>query len=254
MQNDKSPAVQTLKRPNAPDLAYRYSAGDNDLPVIVFLGGFRSDMEGTKASFFEAKAKARGQGYLRFDYRGHGRSGGDFAASVLSDWVCDALDIITHCTSFRPLVLVGSSMGGWISLILAQNRDLNVRALVGLAAAPDFTQWMEQKMSAAQRQELADKGFFDLPNDYAEPYRITKALLDDGRKNSILDKKLDFDFPVRLIQGKKDADVPWQTAHQIEGVINGKDVKLSLLNEADHRLSAPDELEHIESVISAISS
>ena len=234
--------LEFLTRNQAPDLAYiKTDSVKSDLPTIVFLGGFRSDMEGTKATYLEEQCKKRGQGYVRFDYRGHGQSAGKFEDACISDWAQDALDIIDHCT-VGPVILVGSSMGGWVSLLTAQKLK-RVEALVGLAAAPDFTIWMEEGMSAEQKQELKEKGFFYLPNDYGDPYAITRKLLEDGRKNVLLDKEIKLDIPVRLIQGMKDADVEWQVAHRIKNAITGNDTEVILLENADHRLSSPEQLE-----------
>ena len=232
-----------LKRNNAPDLAYVKSKGANhSLPLIVFLGGFRSDMEGTKALYLEEQCKQRDQSFIRFDYRGHGQSEGVFEEACISDWAQDAQDIIEQCTS-GPIILVGSSMGGWISLLIALKLD-RVAGLVGLAAAPDFTTWMEERMSVQQKEQLESDGYFELPNDYDDtPYIITKKLIEDGRQNTLLDKEVSINVPVRLIQGMKDTDVEWQVAHRIKNAIIGDNVEVVLLENADHRLSSPDQLE-----------
>lgn len=250
--------VEILKREHSPDLAYvkidkdvKIDAGvsSQKLPTIMFLGGFRSDMEGTKALFLEKKCKERGAAFIRFDYRGHGRSEGKFEEACISDWAQDAMDILDHCTS-GPVMLIGSSMGGWISLLLALQKSDRVHSIIGLAAAPDFTKIMEQRMSEQQRQALEENGFFDLPNHYDDqPYVITKKLIEDGRKNSLLDKDIAIDKPVRLIQGVQDADVEWQTAGRIQEAITGGDVEVILLEEADHRLSSPDQLAVLDKVM-----
>lgn len=238
--------VQFLERVAAPNLAYiktDSSGAGSDLPAVVFLGGFRSDMEGTKAIYLENKCKERGQAYVRFDYRGHGKSEGKFEEACISEWAQDAADILDHCIS-GDVILVGSSMGGWLSLLLGQKNPARIKAIIGLAAAPDFTTWMEAAMSDAQRGDLSDKGFFELPNDYDDaPYIITKKLIDDGRNNILLNSRIELEMPVRLIQGMKDADVEWQVAHRIKNAITGDDVEVILLEEADHRLSTPDQLE-----------
>lgn len=238
-----------LVRENAPDLAYVKTQGSNkDLPAVIFLGGFRSDMEGTKAIFLEELCKKNSQTYVRFDYRGHGQSQGVFEEACISDWAQDARDVIEHCTS-GPVILVGSSMGGWISLLIAIKLK-RVEGLIGLAAAPDFTLWMEEKMDEDQKFSLKEKGYFELPNDYdPAPYIITKTLIEDGRKNKLLDSEVNIDAPVRLIQGMKDADVEWQTAHRIKNAINGENVEVILLENADHRLSAPEELKILENTL-----
>lgn len=233
--------VEFLKRENAPDLAYVYHEGSSDLPPVMFLGGFRSDMEGTKALYLEEQCCARGQSYLRFDYSGHGQSEGDFENHFISDWARDAYAVLTAKID-RPAILVGSSMGGWISLLLATRHPKHVRALIGLAAAPDFTLWMEEKMTDEQKQALENKGEFLLENNYGDPYVITKRLIDDGRNNLLLDKSIEIEVPVRLIQGKQDADVPWQIAERIKDKIKGQDTKIIYIEDADHRLSSPEQL------------
>ena len=235
--------TQFLERPGLPSLAYVKASTDNintSYPTMVFLGGFRSDMQGTKAMFLEEKCKARGQAYVRFDYRGHGESEGIFEDACISEWADDACDIIQHCTK-GPVMLVGSSMGGWISLLLSYQQRVDLHSLIGLAAAPDFTVWMEEAMQDEQLAQLESQGYFDLPNDYDDPYKITKKLIRDGRQNTLLDKDLQIKSPVRLIQGMKDMDVEWQTAHRIKNAISSDDVEVILLEEADHRLSSPDQ-------------
>jgi pimeloyl-ACP methyl ester carboxylesterase len=238
--------IAYLKRENKPDLAYQKSDNDEssaNSPTIMFLGGFRSDMEGTKAQFLEEKSKELGLAYIRFDYSGHGVSQGDFKDGYISEWADDALAVLDELTE-GPVMLIGSSMGGWISLLLALKRPMRIHSIIGLAAAPDFTKIMESKMSEAQRQEMEKNGYFELGNDYSDdPYIITKKLIDDGCEQCLLNGEIDITAPVRLIQGKKDADVDWRTAEKIKAILKGDDVGVILLDEADHRLSSPDELE-----------
>ncbi len=235
--------MQFLKRQGLPTLAYMKSEGDADKPIVMFLGGFRSDMEGTKAIFLEEQCKQAGIGYIRFDYRGHGKSEGKFEESCIGDWLQDSLDILSHCTAGQ-VILVGSSMGGWLSLWAALREPKHVQSIIGLAAAPDFTTWMERDMSKAQKEELLAQGYIALENDYSdEPYIITRKLIEDGRNHCLLKDEINLNIPVRLIQGKKDADVPWQVAEQIKNAITGKDVQIIYIEEGDHRLSKPEELE-----------
>ncbi len=247
--------VEFLKRDNAPDLAYvktEAAVSSKHLPTIMFLGGFRSDMEGTKAIFLEKKCKERGQAYIRFDYRGHGKSKGKFEEACMSDWVQDAQDILKACTS-GPVMLVGSSMGGWVSLLMTIKNPEHIHSIVGLAAAPDFTTWIEEGMSKDQKEHMVAHGFFELENDYdGTPYVITKKLIEDGRKNSLLEGDIVIERPVRLIQGQKDSDVAWQTAQRIKEAITGHDVEVILLEEADHRLSAPAQLAVLDKVITGL--
>ena len=240
-----------LIRDDAPDLAYIKTEATPEMagaPAIMFLGGFRSDMEGTKAIYFEKTCKERGQAYIRFDYRGHGQSKGKFEEACIGEWTQDALDILERCTS-GPVILVGSSMGGWIALLIALQQAEHVQAIIGLATAPDFTKWMEAGMSEDQKEFLRVQGYFELLNDYGNPYIITQKLLEDGRRHSLLDGTININIPVRLIQGMKDADVEWQTAHRIKNAVSGTDVQVFLLEDADHRLSSPKQLEMINGVI-----
>ncbi|MCI5060142.1 MAG: alpha/beta hydrolase [Alphaproteobacteria bacterium] len=244
--------TQFLIRENAPKLAYMHVEGENkDKPTIMFLGGFRSDMEGTKATYLEKWCEIEGYGYIRFDYRGHGKSGGAFEESCISEWIQDAQDILDHCVkrdpetgeaTKTPVILIGSSMGGWISLLLALKQSEIIQALIGIAAAPDFTSWMERDMTTQQYVQLKDQGFFDLPNDYDEPYKITQKLLDDGRDHSLLNGEIKLNIPVRLIQGKKDTAVPWQTAEKIKEALSSTNIEIIYRAEGDHSLSTPEDL------------
>lgn len=244
--------TQFLKRAGLPDLAYVKVGGHSTMPAVMFLGGFRSDMEGTKAIYLQQECEKRGQTYVRFDYRGHGKSEGKFEEACISEWVKDAKDVLDHCLQ-GAVILVGSSMGGWVSLLLAHQGQQNIQAIVGLAAAPDFTQWMEDRMNDDQKNNLSTKGFFELPNDYDDsPYIISKKLIDDGRENFLLDKKINVQIPVRLIQGKQDADVPWKTAERIREAIPGDDVNIIYIEDADHRLSMPDQLEVLGQTVESL--
>ncbi len=240
--------ITYLERQNLPNLAYIQTPNSDEgknLPTIMFLGGFRSDMEGSKATYLEAKCLERGQTYMRFDYRGHGRSEGKFEEACISDWAQDAIDILDNCTSDK-IMLIGSSMGGWVSLLAAIKRPEHIHSIIGLAAAPDFTIWMEEGMNDDQRNAIKNEGYFELPNDYDDqPYIITRKLIEDGRNNFLLNDNIDIQAPVRLIQGKKDTDVPWQTAERIKDKITGSDVEVLLIDDADHRLSNPEQLDFI---------
>jgi pimeloyl-ACP methyl ester carboxylesterase len=229
-------------------IAYDRTTGKG--PGIVFLGGFRSDKEGTKALALEDWARARGRAFLRFDYSGHGSSSGDFLDGAIGDWLADARAVVTDLTE-GPQVLVGSSMGGWIALLLARAVPQMVAGLVTIAAAPDFTEdsmWAE--FSEAQRRELADKGRVELPSDYsAEPYVITRRLIEDGRNHLVLRTPLDLPFPVRFLQGTADADVPVPVALRLLDHATGPDIRLTLVKGADHRFSTPDCLRLIETTV-----
>jgi len=206
---------------------------------IVFLGGFRSDMEGTKALWLEDRARARGAPFLRFDYSGHGQSSGRFEEGCIGDWTEDARAVIAAQTE-GPQLLVGSSMGGWIALLLAQ-AGLPVAGLVGIAAAPDFTrQGFEAGFTPAQREEMARTGRVALPSDYGEPYVITRRLIEDGARHLVMDLPLPLPFPVRLLQGTADTDVPLSWALRLLEHAGGPDIRLTLVKGADHRFSTPE--------------
>ncbi|RVT84508.1 alpha/beta hydrolase [Rhodobacteraceae bacterium CCMM004] len=208
-------------------------------PGVVFLGGFRSDMEGTKALWLENWARDRGRAFLRFDYSGHGQSSGRFEDGAIGDWAEDALAALDALTE-GPQVLVGSSMGGWIALLCARARPGRVAGLVGIAAAPDF---MEDSLlpglSAEQRAELEREGRTLRPSDYGDPYVITRRMVEDARDHLVLRTALLAPFPVRLLQGTADADVERSVALRLLDHLDGPDVRLTLVKGADHRFSDP---------------
>jgi pimeloyl-ACP methyl ester carboxylesterase len=233
-------------------IAYDQTAGDG--PGVVFLGGFRSDKEGTKALYLEDWAARRGRAFLRFDYSGHGQSSGDFLDGCIGDWAEDAAAIITGLTE-GPQVLVGSSMGGWISLLIARELPDKVAGLVTVAAAPDFTEdSMWAGFDAAQRQTLEVEGRVELPSDYSdEPYVITRRLIEDGRKQLVLRTPLPLPFPTRFLQGTADADVAQSVAHRLLSHAEGPDMRLTLVKGADHRFSDPDCLALIVHAVEEVS-
>lgn len=210
-------------------------------PGMVFLGGFRSDKEGTKALALEAWARAQGRAFLRFDYSGHGSSSGDFLDGCIGDWFEDAREAILSLTR-GPQVLVGSSMGGWISLLLAREVPQKVAGLVTVAAAPDFTEdgmWAE--FSETQRRKLMAAGQVALPSDYSDaPYIITRRLIEEGRGRLVLRAPLSLPMPVRMLQGTADTDVPLSVAVRLIEHAEGPDIRLTVVKGADHRFSTPD--------------
>lgn len=222
-------------------------------PGVVFLGGFKSDMGGTKALALQDWAARRGRGFLRFDYSGHGESSGDFLDGCIGDWAEDAVAAVSALTT-GPQVLVGSSMGGWISLLVARALPGRVAGLVSIAAAPDFTEdSMWNGFTPAQRDEMAATGRVELPSDYSDgPYVITRRLIEDGRQRLVLRSPLDFPFPVRLLQGTADADVPVSVALRLLDHATGPDIRLMLVKEADHRFSTPDCLVMIETALDEV--
>lgn len=209
-------------------------------PGVVFLGGFRSDMTGTKALHLEDWAKASGHGFTRFDYSGHGQSSGDFLDGCIGDWAEDAAAMLKATEG--PQVLVGSSMGGWIALLLARAFPGRVAGLVTIAAAPDFTEdsmWAE--FSEAQRSELIATGKVTLPSEYSDdPYVITRRLIEDGRRHLVLHSPLTLPFPVRMLQGTEDVDVLPAVALRLLDHATGPDIRLTLVKDADHRFSSDD--------------
>ncbi|MBE9603894.1 alpha/beta fold hydrolase [Acetobacteraceae bacterium H6797] len=243
-----------LARPDGTELAWARIPAKQGIqaPGIVFLGGFRSDMEGSKALFLRDWCAAQGLGFLRFDYSGHGQSGGRFEEGTIGQWAADAALVIEALTT-GPQILVGSSMGGWISLLLARRNPERVAALVGIAAAPDFTALlMGPALTEAQRADIARDGLTLVPSLYGDPYPITGALLADGEKQSVLDAPLPLPLPVRLLQGMADPDVPWQHAIRIVEAIEGPDVQLHLIKDGDHRLSRPEDLALLGRTIAAL--
>ncbi|MCV2868204.1 alpha/beta hydrolase [Defluviimonas sp. WL0002] len=218
-------------------------------PGIVFLGGFKSDKEGTKALALEDWARTRGRAFLRFDYSGHGLSSGDFMDGAIGDWFDDALSAILALTE-GPQILVGSSMGGWISLLLARDYPEKVAGLVTVAAAPDFTESLWSEMTEPERHEMMEKGRLERPSDYSpEPYVFTRRLIEEGRERLIFDRPLDLAMPVRMLQGTADADVPVDVAMRLLNHMSGPDIRLTLVKGADHRFSTPDCLRLIEATV-----
>lgn len=230
-----------LARPDGVELAYARLPGQ-DGPGVVFLGGFRSDMEGSKALFLRDWCAARGRAFLRLDYSGHGQSGGRFEEGSIGQWAADAAFLIDRLTK-GPQIVIGSSMGGWIAMLLALRAPRQVAALIGIAAAPDFTELlMRPAFTLEQRRALESEGVIHIPSDYGAPYPITRKLIEDGALHLVLDKPLPLPMPVRLLQGMADADVPWRHAIRITQAVMEPDVRLTLIKDGDHRLSRPADL------------
>lgn len=216
-------------------LAYHRTEGKG--PWVVFLGGLKSDMEGTKAVFLEEWARREGRAFLRFDYSGHGESSGSFEEGCIGDWAEDTLAAVEALTE-GPIVPVGSSMGGWQALLLCRARPERMAGLVTIAAAPDFTEdsyWAG--FSAAQKAQLEAEGRVELPSDYMEPYVITKRMIEDGRARLVLRQPLDLPFPVRFLQGTADTAVKTEVAIRLLEHATGPDMQLRLVKDADHRFS-----------------
>jgi pimeloyl-ACP methyl ester carboxylesterase len=239
-----------LDRGDGVELAWAREEGRN--PTVVFLPGYRSDMTGDKATALATYCAARGHAMLRFDYSGHGASGGRFEDGTIGRWAEDALAVIDHASD-GPLVLVGSSMGGWIALLVACARPERVVALVGIAAAPDFTEvLMWQAMSFEQRATLMSSGVLHVPSQYGDQYPITRALIEDGRNHLLLHEPIALDCPVRLLHGQCDPDVPWEFALRIADQVNSHDARVILVKDGDHRLSRPQDLAMLMQTIGAL--
>jgi pimeloyl-ACP methyl ester carboxylesterase len=229
-----------------------YEAVPGRTPGVIFLPGFKSDMMGSKATALRDWAHRHGQAFTRFDYSGHGQSSGRFEDGTIGRWAADALAILDRVTT-GPQVLVGSSMGGWMALLAARSRPERVAALVGIAAAPDFTEdlmWAAYPEEA--REALRRDGVYYEPSQYGEPYAITMRLIEEGREHLVLRSPLALPFPVRLIQGMKDPDVPWETALRLARHIDGDDVEVILVKGGDHRLSEPADIARLEAVLASV--
>ena len=239
-----------MTSPQGRKIAFHQSEGAG--PGVVFLGGFRSDMTGTKAVFLQNWAARQGRAFLRFDYSGHGQSPGNFLDGAIGDWFEDALAVLALTTG--PQVLVGSSMGGWIALLLARAVPQRIAGLVGIAAAPDFTEdSMWAGFSENQRAEVMAKGQIATPSEYsADPYIITRRLIVEGRGRLVLRSPLNLPFPARFLQGADDVDVPPAVALRLFGHAIGSDVRLTLVKGADHRFSTPDCLSLIAETVADV--
>lgn len=239
-----------LNLPGRPSLAYAATPGRP--PTVVFLPGLRSDMTGTKALRLERHCAARGQAYVRFDYRGHGASGGRFEESGVSDWRDDALAVLDALVE-GPAVLVGSSMGAWVMLLVALARPERVKGLVGVAAAPDFTEdLIAPGLDQAQREALERDGVVHLPSAYGPPTPVTKHLLEDGRRHLVLRGPLPIRCPVHLLHGQQDPDVPWQTSLRLAAALESAAVTVELVKDGDHRLSREEDLRRITAAVDRV--
>lgn len=221
-------------------------------PGVVFLHGFNSDMRGTKAEALAAWAAGEGRAFLRLDLSGHGESGGRVEAFGMRDWLEDAgaaLDALTQ----GPQVLVGSSLGGWLALLLARARPERVAGLVTIAAAPDFTARMEAEFTEADRRQLADEGRVTRPSEYGEDYVFSRLLFEQGRAHRVLAAPLHLPMPVRMLQGTGDADVPLEDALRLLDHAQGPDIRLTLVKDADHRFSSPACLALVEAAVREVS-
>jgi pimeloyl-ACP methyl ester carboxylesterase len=237
-------------REDGETIAYLKRGGKS--PGVVWLGGFHSDMNGTKAQALDTWAKARGRAYLRFDYFGHGASSGAFRDGTITRWRDDALAVLDKLCD-GPQVLVGSSMGAWIALLVARAHPEKIAALLLLAPAADFTEaliWA--RMTPDVRREVMEQGAWQRPSAYGDgPYPITRGLIEDGRHHLLLDRPIEVDCPVHILQGMKDPDVPWQHALKLVEKFSGN-ATLALIKNGDHRLSTPGDIALITQTLDAI--
>ena len=219
---------------NGASLAYRFTPGAG--PLLVFLPGYMSDMTGSKAEALSDWARARGHAFLRLDYSGCGASGGEFLDGSIGRWTDDVLALVNHVWPAGKVLLVGSSMGGWIALLAGRALKDRLAGLVGVAAAPDFTVW-GLKLGEAERRQLQAQGYFTRPSDYGEPYRYSRALIDDARDQLLLDGQIGITAPVRLLHGQRDEAVPWRLSLDIAARLQSEEVQVRLIKDGDHRLS-----------------
>jgi pimeloyl-ACP methyl ester carboxylesterase len=229
-----------LAREDGTRIAYHHTPGG--APGVIFCGGFMSDMTGTKALALEEACQKSGRSYTRFDYRGHGQSGAAFESGTIGLWAGDAqavLDKITH----GPQIIVGSSMGGWIMLLLARARPDRIAGLIGIAPAPDFVLRMWDQFSDEIKATLKRDGVYYAPSEYSEkPYAITLQLIEDGRQHLVLQEPLSVDYPVRILHGMADPDVPWRQSLTIVERLQGDDIVVTFSKNGNHRLSEPDDI------------
>ena len=245
------PPPQKLVLPDGRALAYRYTKGRSDLPAVIYLHGYASDMMATKAQFLAQACAARQQSYLRFDYSGNGLSEGDFADGTIGRWSEDALAIIDHVTP-EDFVLVGSSMGGWIGLQCALKRPQRIKAFIGIAAAPDFTDdiW-HNRMNAAQRAACEKTGYHQ--TDDAHPLRIHYGFLREGGDHLLLKAPINLSIPTVLLQGKLDREVPWKTAQRLQELIAPAHAETIYVEDGDHRLARPQDMEILDRLVRRLS-
>ena len=232
-------------------LAFHHNPGYS--PGVIFCTGFRSDMTGSKAVSLGAFCRDRGQQYTRFDYRGHGQSGGIFADSTVGDWLKDALTILDSVAT-GPQIVVGSSMGGWIAFLLARARPNRIAAIITVAPAVDMTQRTLANLPDDAKHQLGEKGVWMRPSQY-EPagYPITQKLLEEGINHNLLSDPIHFEGPVRILHGMQDDAVPWWLSLDISDALISNDVKITFVKDADHRMSRPDDIKRLLKLVDALS-
>jgi pimeloyl-ACP methyl ester carboxylesterase len=244
-------APSLLHREDGATIAYHRSRGAP--PGVVFLTGYKSDMTGGKALRLETFCRERGRAFVRFDYLGHGASSGDFADGTIGRWADDAVAVVDAVTE-GPQVLVGSSLGGWIMLLAALRRRERIAGLVGIAAAPDFTEdLIVPSLSIGDHATLERDGVLPVYSPYdPEPTPVTQRILDDGRNHLLLRGEIALDCPVRLIHGMRDPDVPWGTSLRLAERLRSPDVEVTLVKAGEHRLSEPRDLDRLCAVLAGL--
>ena len=251
MANKKNNDFQTLETRQGGYTAYRQRLGRS--PTIVFLSGYKSYMGGTKADFLDSYCAQQGYAYLRFDYYGHGRSSGEFVDGTIGRWYEDALEVVTKLTDDK-VVLVGSSMGGWIMSLLARAIPERIAGMVGIASAPDFTErLMWPRFTKQQRAKLESGDILFVPSAYDDqPYPVTMRFIEEAREHLVLDGQIELDCPVHLLHGMNDSDVPWETSVALANALLTDKVTVSLFKASEHRLSSDAELEKIAQAVKDI--
>lgn len=251
--NPNDPQAGRLDRPDGPSLAYVRLTGLPQSPTVMFCGGFRSAMSGTKATFLQGLCGDHGLGFLRFDYSGHGESAGRFEDGTIGLWLAETLTVLDRLTS-GPVVLVGSSMGAWIAILAALQRRGRLAGLVLLAPAIDFTEdviWA--RLDGKHRAALGRDGRLSFPSAYSdEPDVITLALVEEGRRHLLLDKPISLGIPVRVLHGMQDADIPWRQSLRLMDRLTDADARLTLIKDAEHRLQRPQDLVTLADAVLAL--
>lgn len=250
--------IEVGSGPDARAIAVRARQGTG--PGLFWLGGFASDMKGTKAQALDEWAAARGRACVRFDYSGHGESGGAFVDGTVGRWSEEGLAVFDRFCA-GPQIVIGSSMGGWMALLLAralrQRTSPQAATLAGLvliAPAPDFTEELMWKAFPPEiRAEIESKGVWHRPSEYGDPQPITRRLIEDGRNHLVLDRTIDTGCPVRILQGAKDPDVPWQHAFELTHRLPSEDVVLTMIQDGDHRLSRPQDIARLLATVAELS-
>ena len=243
-----------LTHPHGHKIAYEKCEGHG--PCVVFLSGFKSDMTGSKAAFLHGWCKREGRAFLRLDYSGHGQSGGDFMQGTIGGWLSDARHVLEAALPEGDFILVGSSMGAWLALLLAKEYSARVRGFVGIASAPDFTELLVwEQFSDVQKETLEQKGVVYLPSCYGEePYPMTRTLLHEARAHMLMGSPIVLPCPVRLLHGMSDDDVPYTLPIALAENITAEDVNLTLIKHGDHRLSKPENLELLRQKVEELAS